>query len=436
MKILPFNKKIMFVIKKILAREILDSRGNPTVEADLWLADGSFGRAAVPAGASTGQYEAKELRDGDHGRFGGLGVLRAVKNINEEIMSKLGKAELTQKSLDEQMIELDATTDKSRLGANAILAVSLAFAKAAAQSKRQELYEYFAELSDTKQITMPVPMMNILNGGRHAEGAIDFQEFMIVPIGASDFNEALRFGAETFHALKKILSARGLSTTVGDEGGFAPNLAQNTAGLDLLLEAVEKASFRPGQDIALALDVAASEFYENDKYELRSEQKSLTGEELTTFYQELSKNYPLVSLEDGLAEDDWSSFQKLTAVLGDKIQLVGDDLFVTNPARLKQGIEQKVANAVLIKPNQIGTLTETLATIKMAKEAGYATVISHRSGETTDVTIADLAVGTAAGQIKSGSLSRGERTAKYNRLLQIAEKLGDQAIYLGQKIFE
>lgn len=425
----------MFVIKKILAREILDSRGNPTAEADLWLADGSFGRAAVPAGASTGQYEAKELRDGDHSRFSGLGVLRAVKNINEEIMSKLDKAELTQKSLDERMIELDATTDKSRLGANAILAVSLAFAKAAAQSKRQELYEYFAELSGTKRITMPVPMMNILNGGRHAEGTIDFQEFMIVPVGAPNFAEALRFGAETFHALKKILSARDLSTTVGDEGGFAPKLVQNAAGLDLLLEAIEKAGFRPGPDIALALDIAASEFYNNGQYELKSEQENLSGQELVAYYQKLVQIYPLISIEDGLAEDDWTSFQKLTAVLGDKIQLVGDDLFVTNPARLKQGIEQKVANAVLIKPNQIGTLTETLETIRMAKEAGYATVISHRSGETTDVTIADLAVGTGAGQIKTGSPCRGERTAKYNRLLQIAENLGQDAFYPASEIF-
>lgn len=426
----------MFEIKKILAREILDSRGNPTVEADLWLADGSFGRASVPSGASTGQYEAKELRDGDPNRYNGSGVLKAVKNINEKIAPKLIGLELDQKILDKKIIELDDTIDKSRLGANAILAVSLAFAKAAALSNHQELYEYFAELANTKQMTMPVPMMNILNGGRHAEDASDFQEFMIVPVGAPNFTEALRFGAETFQALKKILHARNLPTTIGDEGGFAPKLTKNAAGLDLLLEAIEKAGFRPGQDIALSLDVAASEFYENGQYELRSEQRTLTSEELIAHYQELTQTYPLISIEDGLAEEDWSGFKQLTETLGDKVQLVGDDLFVTNPARLKQGVEQKAANAILIKPNQIGTLTETLETIKLAKGAGYRTIISHRSGETEDTTIADLAVGTAAGQIKSGSLSRGERTAKYNRLLQIAEKLGDQAIYLGQKIFE
>lgn len=426
----------MFEIKKILAREILDSRGNPTVEADLWLADGSFGRASVPSGASTGQYEAKELRDGDPNRYNGLGVLKAVQNINEKIAPKLIGLELDQKILDKKIIELDDTIDKSQLGANAILATSLAFAKAAALSNHQELYEYFAELANTKQMTMPVPMMNILNGGRHAEDASDFQEFMIVPVGAPNFTEALRFGAETFQALKKILHARNLPTTIGDEGGFAPKLTKNAAGLDLLLEAIEKAGFRPGQDIALSLDVAASEFYENSQYKLTSEQRTLTSEELIAHYQELTQTYPLISIEDGLAEEDWSGFKQLTETLGDKVQLVGDDLFVTNPARLKQGVEQKAANAILIKPNQIGTLTETLETIKLAKGAGYRTIISHRSGETEDTTIADLAVGTAAGQIKSGSLSRGERTAKYNRLLQIAEKLGDQAIYLGQKIFE
>ncbi|HQF41255.1 MAG TPA: phosphopyruvate hydratase [Candidatus Paceibacterota bacterium] len=426
----------MSVIKKINAREILDSRGNPTVETDLWLTDGSFGRAAVPSGASTGQYEAKELRDGDDARYGGLGVLRAVKNINDEIAVKMVNEDLSQADLDTRLIELDGTTDKSRLGANAILAVSLALAKATAQSRSQELFEYLAELSGTEKMILPVPMINILNGGRHASGGADFQEFMIVPVGAPTFGEALHFGAKTFQTLKKILLARNLPTTVGDEGGFAPKLTKNAAGLDLLLEAIEKAGFRPGQDIALSLDVAASEFYENGQYELRSEQRTLTSEELIAHYQELTQTYPLISIEDGLAEEDWSGFKQLTETLGDKVQLVGDDLFVTNPARLKQGVEQKAANAILIKPNQIGTLTETLETIKLAKGAGYRTIISHRSGETEDTTIADLAVGTAAGQIKSGSLSRGERTAKYNRLLQIAEKLGDQAIYLGQKIFE
>ncbi len=436
MKALSFINKTMSVIKKINAREILDSRGNPTVETDLWLTDGSFGRAAVPSGASTGQYEAKELRDGDDARYGGLGVLRAVKNINDEIAVKMVNEDLSQADLDTRLIELDGTTDKSRLGANAILAVSLALAKATAQSRSQELFEYLAELSGTEKMILPVPMINILNGGRHASGGADFQEFMIVPVGAPTFGEALHFGAKTFQTLKKILLARNLPTTVGDEGGFAPKLTKNAAGLDLLLEAIEKAGFRPGQDIALSLDVAASEFYENGQYELRSEQRTLTSEELIAHYQELTQTYPLISIEDGLAEEDWSGFKQLTETLGDKVQLVGDDLFVTNPARLKQGVEQKAANAILIKPNQIGTLTETLETIKLAKGAGYRTIISHRSGETEDTTIADLAVGTAAGQIKSGSLSRGERTAKYNRLLQIAEKLGDQAIYLGQKIFE
>lgn len=424
----------MSIIKKILAREILDSRGNPTIEAEVWLSDNSVGLAAVPSGASTGQYEAKELRDGDLGRYNGLGVLQAVKNINDEIATQLSNEKLNQESLDQQLIELDSTADKSRLGANAILAVSLAFAKAAAQSQKQELYEYLAQLSATKKITLPTPMMNILNGGQHAKGAADFQEFMIVPIGATTFAEALRWGAETFHTLKKILMDKGLPPTVGDEGGFAPLLTRNTDGLDLLLTAIEKAGFRPGQDIALALDVAASEFYQDGHYELKSEGRILTTEELITYYQDLVQTYPLVSIEDGLADDDWVGFQKLTSALGEKVQLVGDDLFATNLRRLQKGLADGVGNAILIKPNQIGTLTETLAVIKEAQAAGYATIISHRSGETTDTTIADLAVGTNAGQIKTGSLARGERTTKYNRLLRIADRQGDKITYSKQEI--
>ncbi|MFA5737106.1 MAG: phosphopyruvate hydratase [Candidatus Paceibacterota bacterium] len=423
----------MLTIKKIIGREIFDSRGNPTVEAEVFLADGSSGRAAVPAGASTGKYEAKELRDGGSS-YNGLGVSQAVENINKELSSKLIDVKLDQGSLDKQMIELDNTINKDRLGANAILAVSLAFAKAAAQSNHQELYEYFAELTNSPKITIPVPMINILNGGRHVINGTDFQEFMIMPIGASTFNEALRYGVETFQTLKKILSKQGLPTTVGDEGGFGPKLAKNTEGLDLLMEAIEKAGFKPGQDIVLALDIAASEFYANNQYNFKNEQRVLNSAEIISFYQKLTEDYPLVSIEDGLAEDDWDGFQKLTSVLGGKVQLVGDDLFATNLDRLQKGIADKVGNAILVKPNQIGTLSETLSVIKEARAAGYATIISHRSGETTDTTIADLAVGVNAGQIKTGSLSRGERIVKYNRLLRIVEKLGPKAIYPGKEI--
>jgi len=419
----------MSKIKSVLAREILDSRGNPTVEVDLTLSDGSFGRAAVPSGASTGSHEAVELRDGGK-RYGGQGVKKAVTNVNEAIAKAIHGKEFDQRKLDEAMIKLDGTANKGNLGANAILGVSMAFAKAEAASKKEPLYAYFHKLMPGKNhMILPVPMMNIMNGGKHAENSADIQEFMIVPHGFKTFSEALRAGTEVFHSLKKILHDRKLPTTVGDEGGFAPSLSSNEAPLELILEAIDKAGYKAGKEISLALDVAASEIYKDGKYVLARDNKTLTSAEITDWYAELIKKYPIISLEDGLAEDDWDGWIAHTNKLGDKIQLVGDDLFVTNIQRLALGIEKHVANSILIKLNQIGTVTETIDAIVLARKAGYTSVISHRSGETEDVTIADFAVGTGVGQIKTGSLSRTERVAKYNQLLRIEEELGDKAIY-------
>lgn len=421
----------MHTIKNIHAREILDSRGNPTVEVEVILDnDDAFGRAAVPSGASTGTHEAHELRDGDPKRYGGKGVQKAVANVNGEIAQELLGKSFDQRLLDDTMIALDGTKNKERLGANAILGVSLAFARAVSVEERVPLYEYIRETMQTylpegqkaKKPTLPTPMMNILNGGAHADG-VDFQEFMIVPVGPKAFSEKLRAGAEVFHTLKKILKERGLNTAVGDEGGYAPTLPSNKDALELVVEAIKKAGYEPGRDIAIALDIAASELYKDGKYVLACEKRSLTSEELIAYYEELTAAYPIISIEDGLAEDDWDGFMKMTEKLGQKIQIVGDDLFVTNIERLKKGIDTKAANAILIKLNQIGTLSETLETIKMAQEAGFKTVISHRSGETEDTTIAHLAVGVAAGQIKTGSLSRSERIAKYNQLLRIEETI-------------
>ncbi|MFZ0889106.1 MAG: phosphopyruvate hydratase [Candidatus Binataceae bacterium] len=420
-------------IAEIKAREILDSRGNPTIEVDVRLAGGALGRAAVPSGASTGVHEAIELRDGDPRRFGGKGVLKAVANVNGAIASKLKGADAAnQKAIDRRMIELDGTENKSRLGANAILGVSLAAAHAAAASAGLALYRYLAPDAHV----MPVPMMNVLNGGKHADSNVDMQEFMIVPQGAPSYPEALRMGAEVFHALAAVLKRRGHSTNVGDEGGFAPNLRSNEEPIEVILEAIAKAGYRPGPDVAVALDPASSEFYENGKYVFaRSDRKARSAEEMVRLYGELLARYPIVSLEDGLAEDDWAGWQLLTRELGERVQLVGDDNFVTNPKLLRRGIDEHVANSILIKLNQIGTLSETLETIAMARAAGYTSVISHRSGETEDTTIADLAVATGVGQIKTGSLSRSERIAKYNRLLRIAEELGGRAGYPGAGAF-
>lgn len=414
----------MSAVSSIFAREILDSRGNPTIEVDLKLEDGSLGRSSVPSGASTGSHEALELRDNDPSRYGGKGVLKAVANVNGELRGAIVGKDFDQRSLDNAMIALDGTPNKSRLGANAILGVSLAFAHASATSAGEPLYKYFHRVSGTAQeMVLPVPMMNVLNGGKHADDSTDFQEFMIVPRGAPTFKERLRWGAETFHALKAILKERGLVTTVGDEGGFAPHMESNESAVAAIVKAIEKAGYRPGKDIAIALDVAASEFYKDGKYELASEHRSLSAGELIDLYQDWIIRYPIILIEDGLAEDDWDNWQKLTADLEPKIQLVGDDLFVTDIKRLKEGISRGVANSILIKPNQIGTLTETMDVILAAQDAGYSTLISHRSGETEDTTIADLVVGLGAGQIKTGSLSRGERVAKYNRLLRIEEEL-------------
>lgn len=426
----------MFKISKVIAREILDSRGNPTVEVDLTLEDGSVGRASVPSGASTGSHEAVELRDGD-ARFGGLGVLQAVANVNTEISSTLVGQGFTQNSLDGALISLDGTENKSRLGANAILGVSLAFAKAAAISSQIPLYQYFANISgqDSAHI-MPVPMMNILNGGKHAKGSTDIQEFMIVPIGASSFREGLRYGAEVFHTLQKILSERGLSTSVGDEGGFAPAIGTNESALAIIVEAIEQAGYKPGEDISLAIDAAASEFYVEGSYKLETDNKTLSSAELVELYSEWVEKYPILSIEDGLAEDDWDGWQLITEKLGKKLQLVGDDLFVTNIKRLQEGITKGVANSILIKLNQIGTVSETIAAVMMAQNAQYSAVVSHRSGETEDTTIADLVVGLGTGQIKTGSLSRSERIAKYNQLLRIEEQLGETSNYLGPKAFK
>lgn len=426
----------MAKIKDLIAREILDSRGNPTIEVDILLDDGSVGRAAVPSGASTGSHEAVELRDGDK-RYGGLGVLKAVSNINGEIKKILLGNEFKQAELDKKMIEADGTANKGGLGANATLGVSLAFAKAGASSLKIPLFEYFRQISGSNgDYILPVPQMNILNGGRHAENSTDFQEFMILPAGAPSIAEAVRYGSETFHALKKILIGKNLSTNVGDEGGYAPSLPFNYTALDVIIEAIEKAGYKPGKDIYLALDIAASEIYKDGKYELRSEGKSFSSEEFINFYNELVNKYPIISLEDGLDEDDWFSWENLTKTIGNKIQLVGDDLFVTNIERLKKGIQLKAGNAILIKPNQIGTITETIDCVKVAKEAGYNAVVSHRSGETEDTSIADLSVGLSTGQIKSGSVSRSDRTAKYNQLIHIEERLGKHGVYYGQNILK
>ena len=411
-------------VKNIFAREILDSRGHPTIEVDLWLDDNSFGRAAVPSGASTGKHEAVELRDNDAARFKGRGVLQAVKNVVTKIKNTIVGKAFDQHSLDEQLIALDNSENKSNLGANAILGVSLAFAKARARANNQQLYQYFADISGNKNLIMPVSMMNILNGGAHAKNSTDLQEFMIVPVGAPSFREALRYGAEVFHSLKNILNQKGLSTTTGDEGGFAPKLDDNETALQLIMAAIEKAGYQPGKDMSIALDAAASEFFNNGSYELKSESKVLSAEELIEIYNSWLANYPIISIEDGLSEDDWAGHKLMTEKLGSKIQLVGDDLFVTNSKRLQKGIDEKVANAILIKLNQIGTVTETINTINLAKANNYKNIISHRSGETEDTTIADFAVGTGAGQIKTGSLSRSERLAKYNQLLRIEEELG------------
>ena len=420
----------MTTIQKISAREILDSRGNPTVEVDVTLADGSFARAAVPSGASTGAFEAAELRDGGS-RYLGKGVANAVDNVKNKIApAVMGHDALDQRGLDTKMIELDATVNKSSLGANAILGVSLASAKAAAQSKNLPFYSFIGGPSAN---LLPIPMMNILNGGAHADTNVDIQEFMIAPIGATSFKEALRWGAEIYHNLKSVLKKRGLATSIGDEGGFAPNLDSNRAALDLILEAVDKAGFKVGTEIALAMDVAATEFYKDGVYAF--EGSSLTAGEMIAYYKGLVDSYPLVSIEDPLSEDDWDGWRSITAELGERVQLVGDDLFVTNPTRLARGIEEKTANALLVKVNQIGTLTETLDAVAMAHKAGYRSMMSHRSGETEDTTIADLAVAALCGQIKTGAPARSERVAKYNQLLRIEEELGSQAKYAGREAF-
>ena len=423
-------------ITRIVGREILDSRGNPTVEADVFLARGRRGRAAVPSGASTGEHEAVELRDGDKSRYLGKGARKAAGNINQEIGPSLVGMEAEQQAvIDRHMIALDGTGNKGRLGANAILAVSMAVARAAAEAHQAPLYRY---LGGVPACLLPAPQMNILNGGVHADNSVDPQEFMIVPYGAAKFSEALRWGAEVFHTLKRVLKKRGYSTAVGDEGGFAPNLKSNEEALEVVLEAITQAGYAPGDQIGIALDPAASEFYDpaKRKYVFKKSDKSeRTSAEMVGFYQNWVRQYPIVSIEDGMAEDDWDGWKALTGALGEKIQLVGDDLFVTNTARLAQGIEKGVANSILIKVNQIGTLTETLEAMKMAADAGYTSVISHRSGETEDSFIADLAVATSAGQIKTGSLSRTDRMAKYNQLLRIEEELGTAARYAGRKAF-
>ena len=417
----------MSAIVDIHAREILDSRGNPTVEADVVLQSGAFGRAAVPSGASTGVHEAVELRDGDKKRYGGKGVEKAVNNVNEEIYDALAGLDAEdQIAIDQAMIDLDGTENKGRLGANAILAVSLAVAKAQAEEAGLPLYRY---LGGTMARTLPVPMMNIVNGGQHADNPIDIQEFMIMPVSASSIKEAVRMGAEIFHTLKKNLKAAGHNTNVGDEGGFAPNLQSAEEALTFIVNSIKDAGFKPGEDVVLAIDAASSEFYENGKYEMKGEGKSYTNAQMVEFYKDLCNRFPIFSIEDGMAEDDWEGWKKLTERIGDRCQLVGDDLFVTNVDFLAMGIEKGCANSILIKVNQIGSLTETLNAIEMAHRHGYTTVTSHRSGETEDATIADIAVATNSGQIKTGSLSRSDRMAKYNQLLRIEEELGDLAVY-------
>ncbi|MGB2660996.1 MAG: phosphopyruvate hydratase [Candidatus Omnitrophota bacterium] len=422
------------IIKEVKGREIIDSRGNPTVEVDVILEDGTLGRAAVPSGASTGEHEAVELRDGDKARYMGKGVTKAVSNVSGEIAAKVkGMDAADQETLDKALIELDGTPNKGRLGANAILGVSMAAAKAVAASRGISLFKYLG--GDGANI-LPIPMMNIINGGKHADNNVDLQEFMIMPIGANSFKEALRMGSEVFHHLKKILHAKGHSTAVGDEGGFAPNLQSNEEAVEVILEAIKAAGYEAGKDIYIALDPASSEFYKGDKYVLEAEKTpEKSDEDMVNFYDNWVNKYPIVSIEDGLAEDDWSGWKVLTDKEGSKIQLVGDDLFVTNTSRLKEGIEKGVANSILIKVNQIGTLTETLAAIKMARDAGYTAVISHRSGETEDTTISHLAVATGVGQIKTGSVCRTDRVCKYNELLRIEEELGQDAVY-GNKIWK
>ncbi|MDR6127530.1 enolase [Sphingomonas sp. SORGH_AS802] len=422
----------MTAIIDIHARQILDSRGNPTVEVDVLLEDGSFGRAAVPSGASTGAHEAVEKRDGDKTRWGGKGVDQAVEAVNDEIADAvLGRDAEDQADLDRAMIELDGTENKGRLGANAILGVSLAAAKAAAEARGMPLYKYVGGVAAH---LLPVPMMNIINGGEHADNPIDFQEFMIMPVGAPNIVEAVRCGSEIFHTLKKALHDKGLATGVGDEGGFAPNIASTTDALDFIMQAVEKAGYTPGEDVMLALDCAATEFFKDGRYNISGEGKILSSHEMAEYLADLTRRYPILSIEDGMAEDDWEGWKALTDLIGDKVQLVGDDLFVTNPTRLKRGIEGGYANSLLVKVNQIGTLTETLEAVNMAQRARYTAVMSHRSGETEDATIADLAVATNCGQIKTGSLARSDRLAKYNQLIRIEEELGDAARYAGRDI--
>jgi enolase len=423
----------MTSIEHIHAREILDSRGNPTIEVDVYLEDGTLGRAAVPSGASTGTREAVELRDDDKGRYLGKGVLKAVENVNDKIAPELLDMDVTdQAGIDEMMIELDGTENKSNLGANAILGVSLACAHAAAKSLGLPLYRYIGGVSAR---TLPVPMMNILNGGKHADNSVDLQEFMAMPVGASSFSEALRWCAEVFHALRGVLKGRGYSTTVGDEGGFAPNLKANEEALEVIVEAIQKAGYTPGEQVAIALDPAASEMWKDGKYDFWKSGFQKTSAEMVEFWAELVEKYPIVSLEDGMAEQDWDGWKLLTERLGGRIQLVGDDIFVTNTRIFREGIQKGIGNSILIKVNQIGTLTETLAAIEMAKRARYTAVVSHRSGETEDVTIADIAVATNAGQIKTGAPSRTDRVAKYNQLLRIEEELGDTALFPGRDAF-
>lgn len=424
----------MSAIVDIHAREILDSRGNPTVEADVVLQSGAFGRAAVPSGASTGVHEAVELRDGDKKRYGGKGVEKAVNNVNEEIYDALAGLDAEdQIAIDQAMIDLDGTENKGRLGANAILAVSLAVAKAQAEEAGLPLYRY---LGGTMARTLPVPMMNIVNGGQHADNPIDIQEFMIMPVSASSIKEAVRMGAEIFHTLKKNLKAAGHNTNVGDEGGFAPNLQSAEEALTFIVNSIKDAGFKPAEDVVLAIDAASSEFYENGKYEMKGEGKSYTNAQMVEFYKDLCNRFPIFSIEDGMAEDDWEGWKMLTDAIGDKVQLVGDDLFVTNPKRLAMGIEKGVANSILVKVNQIGSLTETMKAVDLAQRNKYTAVLSHRSGETEDTTIADIAVATNCGQIKTGSMSRTDRMAKYNQLIRIEEELGDMAVYAGKSILK
>jgi enolase 1/2/3 len=424
-------------ITNVHAREILDSRGNPTVEVDVALDGGGFGRAAVPSGASTGEREALELRDGDKARYGGKGVRKAVANVNGEIARAVVNRSFTQRELDEAMIRLDGTTTKSRLGANALLGVSIAAARAEAAGNQMPLYRHIGALYGNSTFTLPAPMMNILNGGAHADSSVDFQEFMVMPLGAASFSEGLQWGTQIFHALRGILKGRGFSTGVGDEGGFAPNLRSNREAVDLVMEAIGKAGLRPGADVWIALDVASSELWADGRYTFRkSGEPDRSSDDMIRLFEDWIRQYPIVSIEDGLAEGDWSGWQRFTTALGDRVQLVGDDVFVTNPEILKKGIADKVGNALLVKLNQIGTVTETLDAVRMAADARYGMIISHRSGETEDSTISDLAVGTAAGQIKTGSVSRTDRVCKYNQLLRIEEELGANAVFAGRGAFK